>query len=257
MEMISSLFALENSLSEQMYTLLKVKSNFYNLALLKFISKELTVFKEKKNIIGIFEFGKKISELLKKENAPYIYERLGNRYNHYLLDEFQDTSRLQWVNLIPLVHESISNNYENLIVGDPKQAIYRFRNGLVEQFVQLPEMYNPDGDANFTQISAYCKQMGRKIPLEANYRSRKKIVEVNNAFFNRLLGELPDHFEGYSEDVRQTPRGDDGGFVSIELLGKMKAEELKEREHAFLLEKVQRCVDDGFDLGDICVDRKS
>jgi len=253
MDKVKALFVLESDLAEKLYTLTKIKSNFYNLALLKYISKELTLFKEKKNIIGIFEFGQKIAELLKKENAPYIYERLGNRYNHYLLDEFQDTSRLQWVNLIPLVHESISNNHENLIVGDPKQAIYRFRNGLVEQFVKLPEIYNPEGDANFTQISAYFKQMGRKIPLEENYRSRKNIVEFNNAFFNRLLGELPDHFEAYYEDVRQTPRGDDGGFVSIELLGKMKAEELKEREHAFLLEKVQRCVDDGFDLGDICV----
>src|SRR5690554_5351597 len=110
MEMMSGLFILENELSDHMYTLTKIKSNFYNLALLKYISKELTVFKEKKNIIGIFEFGQKISELLKKENAPYIYERLGNRYNHYLLDEFQDTSRLQWVNLIPLVHESISKD---------------------------------------------------------------------------------------------------------------------------------------------------
>ncbi|HLW30263.1 MAG TPA: UvrD-helicase domain-containing protein [Brumimicrobium sp.] len=253
MEMMSGLFAMENSLSEQMYTLLKVKSNFYNLALLKFISKELTVFKEKKNIIGIFEFGKKISELLKKENAPYIYERLGNRYNHYLLDEFQDTSRLQWVNLIPLVHESISNNYENLIVGDPKQAIYRFRNGLVEQFVQLPEIYNPEGDKGFALISAYFKEMGKKIALEENYRSRKNIVEFNNTFFKRLLGEMPSHFEAYYEDIHQIPRGDDGGFVSIQLLGKTKKEELHEIENSFLLEKVAKCKEDGFDLGDICI----
>ncbi|HLW29836.1 MAG TPA: UvrD-helicase domain-containing protein [Brumimicrobium sp.] len=253
MEMISSLFALENDLSERMYTLMKIKSNFYNLALLKYISVELTVFKEKKNIIGIFEFGQMISELLKKENAPFIYERLGNRYNHYLLDEFQDTSRLQWVNLIPLVHESISNNHENLIVGDPKQAIYRFRNGLVEQFVKLPEIYNPEGDPGFAQTSAYFKEMGRKIPLEENYRSRKNIVEFNNAFFKRLLGEMPAHFQEYYEDVKQTPRGDDGGFVSIDLLGKTKKDELEEIENTFLLEKVQRCVDDGFYLGDICI----
>jgi ATP-dependent exoDNAse (exonuclease V) beta subunit len=253
MEMMAALFLLESDLSDRMYTLTKIKSNFYNLALLKYISKELTLFKEKKNIIGIFEFGQKISELLKKENAPYIYERLGNRYNHYLLDEFQDTSRLQWVNLIPLVHESISNNYENLIVGDPKQAIYRFRNGLVEQFVKLPEIYNPEGDQNFAQISAYFNQMGKKIPLEENYRSRKNIVEFNNAFFKRLLGEMPGHFQEYYEDVHQTPRGADGGFVSIDMLGKIGKDELEEIENTFLLEKVQRCVSDGFDLGDICI----
>lgn len=253
MEMMSALFTLESELSEQMYTLSKIKLNFYNLALLKYISKELKSFKEKKNIIGIFEFGQKISELLKKENAPYIYERLGNRYNHYLLDEFQDTSRLQWVNLIPLVHESIANNYENLIVGDPKQAIYRFRNGLVEQFVKLPKIYNPEGDPNFAQISAYFDEMGKKIPLKENYRSRKNIVEFNNTFFKRLLNEMPGHFDEYYEDIHQIPRGDDGGFVSIHLLGKIKKEEREEIEHAFLLERVNRCEEDGFNLGDICI----
>lgn len=253
MRMMEELFAMETKLSERVYTLLKIKSNFYNLALLKYISKELTIFKEKKNIIGIFEFGQRIAELLKKENAPYIYERLGNRYNHYLLDEFQDTSRLQWVNLIPLVHESMSSNFENLIVGDPKQAIYRFRNGLVEQFVALPAIYNPENEANFAQLSQYFLQMGKKVPLEDNYRSRKNIVEFNNTFFKRMLEQMPDHFEEFYKDIRQNPKGADGGFVSINLVPKATKDDLLEMEGVFLLEKVEKCVQDGFDLGDICI----
>ncbi|WP_107037213.1 UvrD-helicase domain-containing protein [Brumimicrobium mesophilum] len=253
MRMMEELFAMEAKLSERVYTLLKIKSNFYNLALLKYISKELTIFKEKKNIIGIFEFGQRIAELLKKENAPYIYERLGNRYNHYLLDEFQDTSRLQWVNLIPLVHESMSNNYENLIVGDPKQAIYRFRNGLVEQFVTLPAIYNPDNDANFAQLSNYFLQMGKKVPLEENYRSRKNIVEFNNTFFKRMLEQMPAHFEEFYKDIHQNPKGADGGFVSINLVPKVDKDMLLEMEETFLLEKVGKCIEDGFDPGDICI----
>lgn len=253
MQMMEELFAMEAKLSERVYTLIKIKSNFYNLALLKYISKELTIFKEKKNIIGIFEFGQRIAELLKKENAPYIYERLGNRYNHYLLDEFQDTSRLQWVNLIPLVHESMSNNFENLIVGDPKQAIYRFRNGLVEQFVKLPEIYNPEGDPAFAQLSKYFLQMGKKVALEDNYRSKKNIVEFNNTFFKRMLGEMPAHFEEYYADIRQNPKGADGGFVSIDLAPKVNKDKLQEMEQTFLLEKVGKCLEDGFDPGDISI----
>jgi ATP-dependent exoDNAse (exonuclease V) beta subunit len=253
MGMMEELFVMEAKLSERVYTLIKIKSNFYNLALLKYISKELTIFKEKKNIIGIFEFGQRIAELLKKENAPYIYERLGNRYNHYLLDEFQDTSRLQWVNLIPLVHESMSNNFENLIVGDPKQAIYRFRNGLVEQFVKLPAIYNPENDPNFAQLSEYFLQMGRKVPLEDNYRSKKNIVEFNNTFFKRMLGEMPAHFEEYYKDIRQNPKGADGGFVSIDFIPEKNKEDVNELENTFLLEKVSKSIEDGFDPGDICV----
>lgn len=253
MRMMEELFAMEEKLSERVYTLMKIKSNFYNLALLNHISKELTIFKEKKNIIGIFEFGQRIAELLKKENAPYIYERLGNRYNHYLLDEFQDTSRLQWVNLIPLVHESMSNNYENLIVGDPKQAIYRFRNGLVEQFVKLPAIYNPENDPSFAQLSQYFVQMGKKVPLEDNYRSKKNIVEFNNTFFSRLLEVMPDHFNEFYKDIRQHPKGAEGGFVSIDLVPKIDKDALLELERAYLLKKVEKCIADGFDPGDICV----
>lgn len=253
MKMMVELFEMEAKLSERVYTLIKIKSNFYNLALLKYISKELTLFKEKKNIIGIFEFGQRIAELLQKENAPYIYERLGNRYNHYLLDEFQDTSRLQWVNLIPLVHESISNNFQNLIVGDPKQAIYRFRNGLVEQFVKLPEIYNPENDPNFTQLSNYFLQMGKKVPLEDNYRSKKNIVEFNNTFFKRMLGEMPAHFEEYYADIRQNPKGAEGGFVSVNLIPKSNKDDVLEIEQSFLLEKVAKCIEDGFYPGDICI----
>ncbi|RFC55481.1 UvrD-helicase domain-containing protein [Brumimicrobium aurantiacum] len=253
MELMQQLFTYESSVSSRMYTLLKIKSNFYNLALLKYISKELTEFKEKKNIIGIFEFGQRIADLLKKENAPYIYERLGNRYNHYLLDEFQDTSRLQWLNLIPLVHESIANNHENLIVGDPKQAIYRFRNGLVEQFVELPEIYNPENDPEFVHLSSYFKQLGEKIPLEDNYRSKRNIVEFNNTFFKRMLDLLPSHFEEYYSDIRQNPKGSDGGFVAIDFCDSKDKEEIKEQEQAFLLQNVANSIADGFDPGDICI----
>jgi len=114
------------------------KSNFFNMALLQFIASEMETIKKEEQIIRISEFNKMISVLVRDEEAPYIYERLGNRLNYFLLDEFQDTSRLQWLNLIPLIHESLSKNNQNLIVGDPKQSIYRFNNGLADQFPFCP-----------------------------------------------------------------------------------------------------------------------
>ena len=81
------------------------KNNFFNMALLQFIASEMEIIKKEEQIIRISEFNKMISVLVRDEEAPYIYERLGNRLSYFLLDEFQDTSRLQWLNLIPLLHE--------------------------------------------------------------------------------------------------------------------------------------------------------
>ncbi len=253
-QLVEALFAWEKTNFDAYFTLDKIRSNFYNLALLKHISKELKSYQEREKIIGIHEFGQMIAELLNKENTLYIYERLGTRYKHYLLDEFQDTSRLQWLNLIPLVEESISNVNESLIVGDPKQAIYRFRNGLVEQFVELPGIYNPENDETLNRVSEYFKQMGKKIPLEQNYRSRKNIVLFNNILFKNLLDYLPKNLKIYYKDIRQEPISEEGGFVSISWLEeKIKTKEAEEKEHQFLLERVKKCLADGFDPGDICI----
>lgn len=238
---------------ERYFLLKKLRKNFYNLALLKHISHELDLFKERQNVIGIYEFSRKIADLLSKENAPYIYERLGTRFQHYLLDEFQDTSRLQWLNLIPLVHDSISSGYRNLIVGDPKQAIYRFRNGLVEQFVALPSIFNPEKDRNLEQISTYFNKMGEKSPLKENYRSRKNIVAFNNDFFQKTLGRLPENFSNYYEDIYQNPMGNEGGYVGIDLYNSKEEEGLTELENEFLLKTVRKCLSDGYKCGDICV----
>src|SRR5690554_7971881 len=85
----------------------------------------------------------------KEQPAPFIYEKLGDRYNHFFIDEFQDTSELQWKNLIPLIDNALSgqNDYGEkgslMIVGDPKQSIYRWRGGKAEQLIELSGSENP------------------------------------------------------------------------------------------------------------------
>ena len=73
--------------------------------------------------------------------GPLIRQKLHNQYKHLLIDEFQDTSVQQWQNFIPLVDDTLAQGYQNLLVGDAKQAIYRFRNGEAKQFVLLPDIY--------------------------------------------------------------------------------------------------------------------
>lgn len=249
----NALYEWEASHYSNYYTLRKARSNFYNNALLKYIANELEVFKKSHNLIGIYEFGKQIASLLRDESTPYIYERLGNRYHHYLLDEFQDTSRLQWLNLLPLLHESMGNNHANLIVGDPKQAIYRFRNGLVEQFVALPSIYNPENDPSLQRLSSYFEAMGKKVSMEHNFRSNKKIVEFNNLFFQQILTNLPPHFKKYYEDVTQLPIQKEGGYVHISKYDETDSDVILEKEKAFTLECISECINDGYFPGDICI----
>jgi ATP-dependent exoDNAse (exonuclease V) beta subunit len=193
-------------------------NNIFSIAVLNELSKELEQFKEENNVKHISEFNNAIAEIIRKEPTPFIYERLGERYHHFLIDEFQDTSVMQWHNLLPLVHNSLSEGYQNLIVGDAKQSIYRWRGGEVEQFVQLPEhifqselLPNPDELKNSLLNNAEEKV------LSDNWRSDKEIVQFNNAFFNNLKTIISPDLQAIYESSEQNPKGNEGGYIHIDL----------------------------------------
>ena len=152
--------------------------NLYSLALLNKLGQLAGQYSRDNEIVHISEFNQRISEVVQDEPAPFIYERIGNRYQNYLIDEFQDTSRLQWQNLVPLVENGVSSGHTSLVVGDGKQAIYRFRQGDVGQFIVLPHVDNPVHGRLLEQpgISTVSN-------LEYNFRTARTIVEFNNDFF--------------------------------------------------------------------------
>ncbi len=230
--------------------------SFYKLALLQHLSEAFEKARTDENIIRISEFNALISELIEKEEAPFIYEKLGNRFKHFMLDEFQDTSRMQFMNLVPLIHESISNGNVSLIVGDPKQSIYRFKNGLAEQFVALPNIYNPENDKKTQEKSNFFYNQGIKIPLLDNWRSGKNIVEFNSAFFEFLRASLSDNQKDFYESIVQNPKAEKEGYVYIESLpAKSKSDEDEDEEgsNEKLQNAVNQCLEDGFLPGDICI----
>ena len=108
--------------------------------------------------------------------------------------------------MVPLIHESISQENQNLIVGDPKQSIYRFKNGVAEQFVALPEIYNPQNDSKIQERSNYFSQMCEMLPLEDNWRSSSTIVNFNNIFFEALKDNLQDEFKPFYNSIYQNPK---------------------------------------------------
>ena len=161
--------------------------NLYSMALLGKLAEQLKLYSKDNDVVHLSEFNRLINKIVSEEPAPFIYERLGNRYHHFLIDEFQDTSVLQWHNLVPLVENGVSQRYESLVVGDGKQAIYRFRQGDVRQFVRLPHVEGMDlhgqtleARGNYSDVS-----------LSRNFRTARSVVEFNNRFFTWLLQQKP------------------------------------------------------------------
>ena len=215
------------------------------LAVLNNVNSELNNIKEDNNIRLNSEFNQLISDNIKNEPAPFIYERIGQRFQHYFIDEMQDTSVLQWQNLIPLIENALAQENSNLLlVGDGKQAIYRWRGGKAEQFIDLGS----------NEISPFNIQKEIK-NLETNYRSYSEIINFNNTFFSHTANFI--HNESYKnlflEGNGQLENAKKGGFVSLSFLEKEEdKEDEKVKYPKKVLEKINQLKDD-FYLNEICV----
>jgi ATP-dependent helicase/nuclease subunit A len=175
---------------ESKYILLKaIHQHLFKLSLLRQFKIEIEQIKSDNGYVHISEFNKAILNVVSNEPVPYIYERIGEKYNHIMIDEFQDTSPIQFQNFLPLFANSLAINKSCMIVGDPKQAIYRFRGGDMTQIIHLynknievlkaelnPESFLID---NLDQIKPHLKEES----LQVNYRSFEEIIDFNNELF--------------------------------------------------------------------------
>lgn len=232
------------------YNLLHLLSkNIYSIAVLKEIEFEINEIKTRENLLPISEFNRKIASIVLNEPVPFIYERLGEKYRHFLIDEFQDTSVLQWQNLLPLLENSLANGHFNMIVGDAKQAIYRWRNGEVEQFVMLPAIFNKDLNLQNEERERMLQSNFKEEKLAANYRSKAEIVDFNNQFFSHIASLLPDKIRPVYQDVQQEfNKENTGGCVFIHFCAN---EDEKLWNFTKIEESIYLCQQDGFRLGDI------
>lgn len=219
--------------------------NIQPLSLIFKVQQQLRILMEEQERLPISEFNKRIFEVVRKQAVPFIYERLGERYKHFFVDEFQDTSVLQWENLIPLISNALSVEQGSaMIVGDPKQAIYRWRGGEANQLINLYE--NP---------SQPFPVEGETIQLNKNYRSSKTVVEFNNSFFEKSAEELvEDKVKNlFLTTSRQEAHNDDLGWVSIEFIEGAKVEDRSERYCEKTFEYIELIIENGFSYADICV----
>ena len=202
------------------YTLYNlVLSNIYPVAVLSEIEKVIDEIKKENNILPISEFNEKISKIVVTQPVPFIYERIGEKYQNYLIDEFQDTSALQWINLLPLIENSLASDYFNLIVGDGKQAIYRWRGGDVEQFAMLPEISKNISDYfSLERAEAIGRNYNEKF-LTSNFRSKAELVNFNNKLFKHISEITSPYIQNiYSHCEQEFDKNNSGGYVQINFL---------------------------------------
>lgn len=192
-----------------------VLSNFYSFGLIADISRKLKEYKDENNLMLLADAPKFLNGVIRDSDTPFIYEKVGSFYRNYLIDEFQDTSGLQWQNFQPLIVNSLDQGYHSLVVGDVKQAIYRWRGGdlslLQEKIIDL---------IGRSRVDIH--------ELDNNFRSASQVVEFNNAVFKTASFLLTSETgiavstKAYA-DVAQKVAVEEEGFVEVQFLGEEKS----------------------------------
>lgn len=204
-----------------------------------------------------------LHDMIGDSDAPFIYEKAGCQLNHFMIDEFQDTSELNWENFLPLIRNAESEGNMSLIVGDVKQAIYRWRGGnwnLLDKTVQ-EQFRLPDSNIQ---------------NLEYNYRSCENVIKFNNWFFDTVLaeygryvdsgiiaGEFTDSMKesfvrtyGQASQLVPEHKKGSGGFVSVDLIDK---EDFENSDHyhelagQWVIKQIGQLSELGYQPGDIAV----
>ncbi len=237
-----------------LYTL--IHANIYPVAVLSEIEKIIEEMKMENNILPISEFNKRISGIVISQPVPFIYERLGEKYYNYLIDEFQDTSSLQWINILPLIENSLSIGKFNMIVGDGKQAIYRWRGGDVEQFAILPELSEVISDEFSKERAEALKRNYLEKNLSSNFRSKAEIIDFNNKFFSHIAKISSDYIKKIYTDCEQSyDKENTGGYVQIDFLNNTDSEDETYDEITFkkITQIINELIEQNFLYSDIAI----
>lgn len=240
-------------------TLEAVRRNFYVFGIFSQLLEELQQLKEEENIMLISDANEFLKGITAETEAPFIYEKVGNQYKSFLIDEFQDTSVFQWASFYPLLDNALASGHTSLIVGDVKQSIYRWRGGDLTLLLNGVEQ----------QIGPQRVQVEG---LDTNYRSLPHIVNFNNALFEQLrlgimaaaqekfgvedalLSAINSAYSGVKQHVAPHKQASAfKGKIKIEFLKKEEEIKFNDQALAKLPPMIQLLQDQGYQLRDIAV----
>ena len=245
-------------------TILAIRQNYYTLGILGDIREKVQSYLKEHNLFLIADSSRFLHGIIGGNQVPFIYERTGNRYTHIMLDEFQDTSVFQYENFRPLLDNALASGNDNLVVGDVKQSIYRWRNSDWKILAS-------DLESDFSH------QEFRVHTLDHNYRSREQIIRFNNAVFqlapeilareienelysttvNRADAELAVHRfrNAYADAVQQIPPGSEstGGMVKMELFREEEELPFRDRVLSRIPEWIEEIQQAGIEPGEIAI----
>jgi ATP-dependent helicase/nuclease subunit A len=233
----------------------EVLKKIFLLGIVEDLKKKLAAYRDENSMLLISDTPKVLGKVISEEETPFVYEKSGTRYHHFLVDEVQDTSDLQWKNIKPLILHALSSGHFGMVVGDAKQSIYRWRGGNMNLL-----------ESEIEKDLAGFKSIISKDNLGINYRSRKAIVDFNNNFFtavpsviNRFMeveGDKPMD-RAYSSNASQMVPDvtDEGGYVEVFPIEESEDEEItwKDTSKEKMLSGIKDVLKRGYDYKDIAV----
>ena len=249
---------------ENYFTAKVILPNIPSLGVLVDISQMVKSLSRDQNLFLLSDANQLLNKIIDNNDTPFIYEKTGTRYLHYMIDEFQDTSDLQWANFKPLILNSLSEGNRSLVVGDVKQSIYRWRNS--------------DWQLLGKYIENEVREQGAETEkLDSNWRSFERIVEFNNFIFNKsaktlqsgfldsvlkenpdielnpdLAGLITNAYDDVKQNVSEKGKGK-GGYVDMKFIRAGNNTEYEEEALPLLQEKIGTLLNAGYEYRDICI----
>jgi ATP-dependent exoDNAse (exonuclease V) beta subunit len=234
-----------------------ILKNLYTLGILIDLSNLADEWCAENNTFLLPEAPVFLNRIIDGNDTPFIYEKAGCWYHHFMIDEFQDTSEMQWLNFKPLISNSLSQNFQNLAVGDSKQSIYRWRNS--------------NWDILQTRVkSDFSADVIEEITLKENWRSGQTIIEFNNHFFSEASGILQHYFENETEGsdfnrnltsinslyeglIQKPGKPGSSGYVQIDYIEESGEDSYADTVNEFTVNLIRELTQKGYRYRDIAV----
>ena len=235
---------LESEEGKIYYTAKEILTQKYLLQIVHQVQHHIDEYLKQENLFLISNTNSLLASLINEHDAPFVYEKIGHYIKNLMIDEFQDTSQLQWKNFLPLMQNVLSEGGFSLVVGDVKQSIYRFRNGDWQILHSDIAQQFPNRITEHTRVE--------------NWRSQKYIIDFNNTLFTTLQQTIQPLFSNYFEnyviadddprktifetlykDVEQTytKKTKSGGYVRIDRVGDENDTKITTDEYAEHIKK--------------------